>query len=101
MHRILAVILALVAFLAVILYWGWQLLTGRPALEVWAVGLRAVVVMLVTYALGWFVGRLGVSVTSEAWQEAEARRRDRAMIKAISAKQSSLAGGRGGEGSDS
>jgi hypothetical protein len=101
MHRILAVILALAAFLTVTLYWGWQLLTGQPALEVWVVGLRAVGAMLVTYVLGWFVGRLGVSVTSEAWQEAEARRRDQAMVKAIAAKQSGLLGGGGGEDSDS
>ncbi len=85
MHRILAVFLALAAFLAVSLYWLWQIATGRPALAVEEIAWRAMLAMIAAFVAGMFVGRLGVSVISEAWQEALARRRDRTMAKAIAA----------------
>ncbi len=83
MRKILAVFLALVAFLAVCIYWLWQIATGQPALAVEEVAWRAFLAMLAAYVAGSFIGRLGVSVISEAWQEAEARRKDRAMGKAL------------------
>jgi len=97
MHRILAAFMAIAALLVLSLYWLWQIATGRPALDMWSFSLRAFVTMGVTYVLGWFVGRLGVSVISEAWQEALARRRDRAMAKAIAAEESGLGGEASGE----
>lgn len=83
MRKILAVCLALAAFLAVCFYWLWQIVTGQPALEVEEVAWRAFLAMLAAYVAGSFIGRLGVSVISEAWQEAEARRKDRATAKAL------------------
>ncbi len=85
MRKILAVFLALAAFLAVCLYWLWQMATGRPALAVEEVALRAVLAMVAAYIAGRFIGRLGVSVISEAWQEAQARSRDRAAARALDA----------------
>jgi hypothetical protein len=81
MHRILAVFLALAAFLAVSLYWLWQILTGRPALAVEEIAWRALLAMLAAFLAGLFVGRLGISAVAEAWQEACARRRDRDLVR--------------------
>jgi hypothetical protein len=93
MQRILAVFLAIAAFLAVCVYWLWQVAAGRPGLEAEDIAWRALLAMVVAYIAGRFLGRLGVSVISEAWQEARARRRDRELVRAMAAEESGESSG--------
>ena len=64
MHKLLAVILGVFAFLAVCVYWLVQMATGEPALPLEDVALRALLAMLVAWAVGLLLGRLGVAVIS-------------------------------------
>ena len=99
MQRILAVFLAIAAFLAVCTYWLWQIAAGRPGLEPEDIAWRAFLAMLVAYVVGRLLGRVGVSVIAEAWQEARARRRDRELVRAMAAEESGEAtGGAAAEG---
>jgi NhaP-type Na+/H+ or K+/H+ antiporter len=93
MHKLLAVILGVFAFLAVCVYWLVQMATGEPALPLEDVALRALLAMLVTWAVGLLLGRLGVAVISEAWHEAQARMTDRAADKATGQPGPTEAGG--------
>ncbi len=77
MHKFLSVFLGMLAFLTVCLYWLWQMFSGEPALPLEDVALRAVVAMLVVWALGRVLGRLVMAVISEAWHESRARARER------------------------
>ena len=77
MHKFLSAFLGILAFLIVCLYWLWQMLAGGPALPWEDVALRAVAAMLVIWLLGRLLGRLGSTVISEAWHEAQARGMDR------------------------
>jgi hypothetical protein len=102
MHRVLAVFMGIAAFLAVTLYWLWQLAAGHPAVELWVVGLRATVAMVVTFLLGLWMGRLGASLVAEACNEARARRRDRERAREAARAAESAGGvaegtGTGGE----
>jgi hypothetical protein len=92
--RILAVLLGLLAFLAICAYWLWQIATGRPAIEIEEVAIRAVLAMAVTYVIGRFLGRLGSSLLAEACQESEVRRRDREMLRDLAAREAEVADGR-------
>ena len=77
MHKFLAAVLGVFAFLAVCLYWLWQMLAGEPALPIEDVALRALGAMIVVWLFGLFLGRLGVAVIGEAWQESQARLAER------------------------
>ena len=91
MHRVLAAFLGLAAFLAVAVYWLWQVVTGGPGLEAEEIAWRALLSAMAAGAAGLVLGRLGVALVSESLQEAGARRRDRAAIRAM---------GPGGEAKD-
>jgi hypothetical protein len=77
MHKFLSVFLGIMAFLAVCLYWLWQMLAGEPALPLEDVALRALGAMLAVWLLGRLLGRLGMAMFAEAWHESRARAADR------------------------
>ena len=92
MHKFLAVVLGIFAFLVVCVYWLWQMAAGEPALPLEDVAVRALLAMLAAWLLGRVLGRLGAAVISEAWNEAQARERDRAGAAGALASGKSLAG---------
>jgi type VI protein secretion system component VasK len=81
MHKFLAVVLGVSAFLLVCVYWLWQMVAGEPALPLEDVALRALAAMLIVWLLGRLLGRLGAAALSEAWHESEGRALDRAARK--------------------
>ena len=92
MHKYLAAVLGVAAFLAVTTYWLWQIFAGRPALSLEWVALRATGAGLAGWVIGRVLGRLGVSVLSEAMQEAQARARDRKTIGTMKESKTGSAG---------
>lgn len=94
MHKFLAVVLGIFAFLVVCIYWLWQMAAGEPALPLEDVAARALVAMLAAWLLGRVLGRLGVAVISEGWDEAQAREHDHAKTAGTPASGRSPAGRR-------